>query len=290
MEIFVPANNKGGVGKTATATMFAEYSTKILNKKVLLMDLDPQVNLSQRYLPMEIDPIYTDGFMPPIHPDYDPSDPDDDDWDGRSSTADIFLGIGVIPYPTYIKGLDIIPGHANKLLTAEHVRKNEVVEKVHVRVHEFLSLEAVNSAYDLVIIDTAPSKGPLTISAIKAATHMVIPTVMEDKPTQGIYGMLQLWKQECLNRDEGRTLELVGILPNMFNSQTSLHNGIYESLAQHEFIGKYLMDTKIGDRVIFAETDSSTASPKSIFDLNDSNKAKMEALSACEKMAERVFG
>ena len=56
----------------------------------------------------------------------------------------------------------------------------------------------MRAAYDAVVIDTAPSKGPLTISVIKAATHIVIPSVMEEQPVQGIYGMLQLWMQESL--------------------------------------------------------------------------------------------
>jgi chromosome partitioning protein len=289
MKILVPANNKGGVGKTNTSSLFAEYSAKILNKKVLGIDFDPQCNFSQRYLNMEIDPAAPEGWIPPIHPDYDPTDPDDDHWDGRSSIADIFYGGGVVPYPTYIDGFDITPAYAHKLLAAEAVRKNEVVEKVHNRMYEFLLSDDVQQEYDLIIIDTAPSKGPLTVSAIKAATHIIIPAVMEDKPIQGVYGMLQLWMQESLNRDSKHKLALVGILPNMFNGKTTLHNEMYQSLVDNDSIGKYMIPTKLGHRVIFAETDSSNANPRSIFDLSDSNIAKKEALAACEFIARSVF-
>ena len=82
--------------------------------------------------------------------------------------------------------------------------------------YKFLSCKEVQKEYEVVIIDTAPSKGPLTISAIKAATHIIIPSVMEAQPIQGIYGMMQLWMQESLAREEGRAIELVGILPNLF--------------------------------------------------------------------------
>ena len=180
MIVFTPANNKGGVGKTGVSAMFAEYCSLILKKKTLAIDLDGQCNFSSRYLPMEVDPSSPEGHIPPIHPDYDPTDPEDEDWDGRSSISDIFYGKPVIPYPTYISDLDVAPANGSRLLSAEHVRKNEVAHKVHDRLNEFLSLPEVKSTYDVVVIDTAPSKGPLTISAVRAATHIVIPSIMEE--------------------------------------------------------------------------------------------------------------
>src|ERR1700680_609959 len=102
MKIFVPANNKGGVGKTRIAATFSEYTSKILNKKTLAIDFDPQCNLSQLYLNMEIDPASPEGYVPPLHPDFDPSE--DLGWNGKSSIADIFYDEmqkqGIIPYPT----------------------------------------------------------------------------------------------------------------------------------------------------------------------------------------------
>ncbi len=58
------------------------------------------------------------------------------------------------------------------------------------------------------------SKGPLTIAAIKAASHVVIPAQMEQFSIEGIYGMLQLWKQESYSRPTERPINLIGILPN----------------------------------------------------------------------------
>lgn len=290
MKVFVPANNKGGVGKTTTSALFAEYSSLILNKRVLGIDFDPQCNFSQRYLDMEADPIAPEGWIPPLHPDYDPTSEEDADWDGRSTIANIFYGESVIPYPTYIKGFDLAPAHAHKLLTAEQVRRNEIMDKIHNRMKEFIYSPEVQESYDLVVIDTAPSKGPLTVSAIKSASHMLIPTVMEDKPIQGVFGMLQLWMQESTTREPSRKLKLIGILPSMFDSRTSLHNQLYESLLKDETISKYVLRTVIGKRVVFAETDSPSASPKSLFELPNSNQAKQEAIAACEIIAERVFG
>lgn len=288
MKIIAPANNKGGVGKTKVSILLAEYMSKILNKRVLAIDFDPQCNFSQRFLKMEIDPAAPQGLIPPIHPDYDPNDPENGNWDGRSSIADIFFDPGVIPYQTHIGNLDILPGHADKLLAAESVRRSEVVEKVYNQLHKFLTLPDVKDAYDLVIIDTAPSKGPLTVSVFKAATHIVIPSVMEEQPIQGIYGMLQLWMQESIRREKNNPLHLLGILPNMYR-QINLHKQMKESLEQNEAIAKYMMPVKLCQRAVFAEVDAEGATPNTVFDLADSNPAKKEAISVCEYISKRVF-
>src|SRR5215204_641381 len=163
MVIIAPANNKGGVGKTKTAYILSEYFAKILKKKTLAIDFDPQCNMSKLLLNMEVDPAFPDGVLPPIHPDYDPNDPDDNNWDGRSSIADIFFGEPIVPYPSRIENLDISPGHAMKLLDTESVRRHEIAEKVHKQLHILLNSQELKNEYDVVVIDTAPSKGPLTI-------------------------------------------------------------------------------------------------------------------------------
>lgn len=288
MEVIAFVNNKGGVGKTTCSKLMAEYLSKTKKINTLCIDFDPQCNFSHQYLHMEIDPAAPEGLIPPIHPDYDPTSPEDDDWDGRSSIAEIFYGQGVVPYPTYVEKLDIAPGHAEKLLAAESVRRSEVVEKVHKQLANFLNSSDVRAAYDAVVIDTAPSKGPLTISVIKAATHIVIPSVMEEQPVQGIYGMLQLWMQESLMRDKIRPLQLIGILPNMFK-QTRLHKDILKSLQDSPAIGKYVLPVKFSQRIVFAEIDAADSNPRSIFDFHEQHVAKIEAMEVCEHISQRIF-
>lgn len=288
MDIVAFVNNKGGVGKTTCSRLMAEYFSKIKNMRTLCIDFDPQCNFSHQYLHMEIDPAAPEGLMPPIHPDYNPLDPEDIEWDGRSSIAEIFYGQGVVPYPTYVENLDISPGHAEKLLAAESVRRSEVVDKVHKQLANFLYSSDVQNAYDVVVIDTAPSKGPLTISVIKAATHIVIPSVMEEQPVQGIYGMLQLWMQESLNREKARPLNLLGILPNMFK-QTRLHKDILQSLQENPALGKYVLPVKFSQRIVFAEVDAADSTPRSIFDFPGQHVAKQEAMEVCTFIAERIF-
>src|SRR3990167_9759081 len=288
MKVIAFLNNKGGVGKTTCSRTMAEYLSKVKKTPTLAIDFDPQCNFSHQYLKMEIDPAAPEGLMPPIHPDYNDTDPDDANWDGRSSIAEIFYGQGVVPYPTYIEHLDLAPGHAEKLLAAESVRRTEVVEKVHKQLTNFLSSPDVKATYDSIVIDTAPSKGPLTVSVIKAATHIVIPSVMEEQPVQGIYGMLQLWMQESLMREKSRPLNLIGILPNMFK-QTRLHRDILMSLQGNSSIGKYVLPVKFSQRIVFAEVDAADSMPRSIFDFPAQHVAVSEAEEVCSHIAERIF-
>lgn len=288
MKIIVPANNKGGVGKTKISILLSEYLSQVLKKRVLAIDFDPQCNFSQRFLTMEIDPAAPGGKIPPVHPNYDPNDTDTIGPEGRSSIADIFFGQLILPYPTYITSLELSPAHADRLLAAESVRRNEVIEKVHDQFLAFIQSPELSEAYDVIIIDTPPSKGPLTMGAIKAATHLVIPSVMEEAPIQGVYGMLQLWMQESIRREQLRPLELVGILPNMFR-QTNLHRDMLKSLSSAERIGKYVLPVCLNQRTSFAEVDAEGAIPRSIFDLPDSAIAKKEAIAVCECITERVF-
>lgn len=289
MVIIVPANNKGGVGKTKCAMLLAEYFARVRKQKTLAIDFDPQCNFSQLNIKMEIDPTYTEGVIPPIHPDFDFNDLDNDGWDGRSSIADIFFGQPIMPYSTRIPNLDIAPGHASKLLQTEAVRRNEIQEKVHKQLNVLLSSRELKDEYEVVIIDTAPSKGPLTISAVRAATHMYIPAIMEEQPIRGIYGMMQLWMQEAARRTKDTPLNFLGILPNKYDARKTLHVQLLESLKANESMGKYIMPVTLGDRVIFAEHDAENPHPSSIFDLPENNKARQETVAFCQFITERVF-
>ena len=287
MKVIVPCNNKGGVGKTCVTSILAEYFSKVLKKKTLVIDLDPQCNISQRLMQMEIDPSNPDGHRPSIHPDYKETD---EGWNGRSSIADIFLRPeeGVIPYPTMNENLDIMPAHASDLLLVEQCRKNEVLEKIYDRFKAFLSMPDVHEGYEFVVVDTAPSKGPLTRSAMRAASHIIIPTQMEDKPIRGVFGMMQLWMLEKKNRDDHNPLNLIGILPNMFDSRTALHTSMYEDLKNNPAIAEHLMPCKLSRRITFAENDTENAMPKSIFDLPGLSKAKQECIEMCEYVINKI--
>ncbi|EKD70665.1 MAG: cobyrinic acid ac-diamide synthase [uncultured bacterium] len=192
----------------------------------------------------------------------------------------------VFPYTTYIDTLEISPSHSSKLLLAEAVTREEVVQKVYDQLSKFLNLADVRSSYDMVIIDTPPSKGPVTISVVRAATHLLIPSIMEPQPIEGIYGMIHLWKSETLRRPNHDPLHLIGVLPNSFDRRGIIHKDHYDSL-KHE-MPDYVLQSKIARRLIYAEADADGAVPPSIFMYPDKNLAKQEVLLACQEIEERM--
>jgi len=286
MRIIAAANNKGGVGKTTVSRILAEYFSTVKKERVLALDMDPQANFSNRYIKMESDPYQKDVRIPPLHPNYDPQSQEDADWDGRSSIAGIFFGELVFPYPTYIDTLEVAPSHSSKLLLAEAVTREEVVQKVYDQLSRFLGLEDVRSSYDKIIIDTPPSKGPITISVIRAATDLIIPSIMEPQPIEGIYGMIHLWKNETLRRSQHAPLNLIGVLPNSFVSRGIVHNDHLNDLKVQ--MKDYVLDSIIRRRLIYAEADANDAVPPSIFMYPDSNPAKQEIIQACQEIEERM--
>lgn len=284
-QIIVNATHKGGEGKTTNSIFLAEYAALMLGKKVLGIDLDPQANFSGRYVRMEYDPAYKGGKIPSLHPDYEPDS--DTGWDGRSSIANIFYGEEVVPYPTIAPNFEILPAHSNKLQEAEAVTRNEVVEKVHLQLKRFLELADVKKEYDVIIIDTPPSKGPLTISAIKAASHIVIPSQMEQFSIEGIYGMLQLWKQESYARSAENPISLIGILPNQVRD-IKLHNQFLGNLRYMKGISDYVMPHVIKKRAIYTEILVEDANPRSIFELPASHIARKECETVCKYIMEKA--
>ena len=286
MRIIAVVNNKGGVGKTTISKLIAEYFASVKGERTLAIDMDPQANFSNRFLKMEIDPYQQEGKIPPIQLNYEVDNPDDKDWDGRSSIAGIFFGDAVFPYPTYIDKLEIIPSHSSKLLLAEAVTRNEVVQKVYDQLAIFLNLEEVKNSYDKIIIDTPPSKGPLTISVVRAATDLIIPSIMEPQAIEGIYGMIHLWKSETLRRPESQPLNLIGVLPNCIFNRGIIHKDHLDDLRVQ--MPNYVFNSVICRRLIYSEVDADGALPPSIFKYPDSNLAKREVLIACREIEERM--
>lgn len=286
MKVLAVVQNKGGVGKTTVSRLLAEYFSR-KKVRILALDLDAQCNFSRRFLKMDYESSEEDGIIAPLHPEY--SEDDGDEWNGRSSTADIYYSGEVVPYPTYLETLDILPGEAQKLREVELVSKGDVKEKVHERLNEFLNLEDVKASYDLVLIDTSPSKGPLTISAMRAASHLLIPTAMEPQSIEGLYGMLQLWRRENKRREVGEELKILGILPNAFRKGVALHEGLLQSLKEDDGLRALLTPMVIHQRIAFAESDHPDAKPTTVFDLKAKDPAKIEAEAFCNYVERKLF-
>jgi chromosome partitioning protein len=277
------ANQKGGVGKTTSAKMFSEFCASIKKKQTLGIDMDPQYSYTARFLGIHKNPI-TDYKEPPLHPHFDSKNANG--WDGKSSIANIFFGEKVRPYPTKIKHLDIVPSDEGKLFQAENVKRQEMAEKVYSQLFNFINLPDVQAAYDIFILDTPPAKGPLTIAAFKAMTHLVIPLEIELQAIEGLQGILQLWKQEALSRSSDRKLNLIGILPNKIHSRRGTDRDLLEELRANPELADYIMPMEIIDRKTFPEAD---LQQKSIFQFPAGDEARKEAHIACEYIFKRIF-
>ena len=290
MKILVVSTNKGGDGKTALTRMSAEYFARA-GKRVLAIDLDPQCNLSQRFLTMDPDPTSEQGPLPPVHPDFDPDEPwaEYPHWDGRSGIADIFYRKPALPYETNVPGVDILPGSGEELRRVENVTAEDINKRVIQRMDEFLKLPAVQQSYDLVVIDTSPSKGPLVLSAMRAATHALIPCQMEQNSIEGLSGMLQMVRSENKWRPTDAPLNLIGVVINKFRKGISVQEEFLKFLVSDANIKPFILPTRLSLRTSFAERDSPSLAPRSIFDIGESSLARQEAEALFENVNKALF-
>ncbi len=243
-KILVVANNKGGVGKSLISQLISTYIAFKKNKKVLVVDFDPQGNMSYRFLK---DTRMRDmsSYRPPIHPDYDPSNPEDDDWNGKSSALDMWTENAVIPYPTDLENLDILPSDASLIKDIEAFEYSSSLEEIVKRPYDFFNMdEFIDCGYDLVLIDTPPAKGPLTQGAIRAATHVLIPLELSNKSLQGLAGMVDLVNRQNVYRPANNQARIVGLLRNKVDyNKRGPQNRIIETIKTNPILNSLLVET-----------------------------------------------
>ena len=201
-KIIALANQKGGVGKTTTSMNLAA-SLATLEKKVLLIDADPQANSSSGLGidPKEIDCSIYDVLM-----------------DGKDVREAI--------YTCDIEGLDIIPAHID-LVGAE-------IEMLNLKNREKVLrnlLEPVVQDYDFILIDCSPSLGLITVNALTAANSVIIPVQCEYFALEGISKLLNTIK--IVKAKLNPALEIEGFLLTMYDSRLRLANLIYDEVKRH---------------------------------------------------------
>lgn len=289
MKVITIAGNKGGIGKSTIALTLAQYLATNKNMKGVFIDLDPQGNSSSSLIPTTRDPAHPTGYMPKPHIEWDPNNPpeDDPDWDGISSIADIFMGRPIYPYPTWLDNLECFPSFASLLEDAQRVLKVDVKEKVINRLKEFTTMLAEHSHYEFIIIDTNPQFGPLTMAGLRAATHGLLPTELEQYGINGTIGMIEAIMQEQLRRNKDDTVKIAGILPNQVR-KTAVHNKFLRDLQSIEMAEELLLPP-IALRTIYTELVVEDARPNCVFNLAPSNPARIESEIWCSEIYERVF-
>jgi len=289
MKVITTAGNKGGIGKSTIALTLAQYLTKCKSLKGAFIDLDPQGNSSSSLIPTTRDPAHPTGYMPKPHPEWDPENPSEDDlhWDGISSIADIFIGRPIYPYPTWLENLQCFPSFASLLEDAQRVLKVDVKEKVINRLKEFTTMLTKHSDYDFVIIDTNPQFGPLTMAGLRAATHGLLPTELEQYGINGTIGMIEAISSEQLRRPKDESIKIAGILPNQVR-KTAVHTKFLNDLRSLEKSDEWLLPP-VAQRTIYTELVVEDAKPNCVFNLSSTHPARIESEKWCSFVYERVF-
>jgi len=229
--IIAITNQKGGVGKTTTAVNLAFCLAKDQKARVLLVDFDPQGNATSGL------GIEKSTLKSTANPN------------GAATILNAISGeakLTEVIQQTKFKRLDIAPANPNLADAETGLAK---AEKRFQRLRD--QLKTVENDYDFILIDSPPSLSMLTVNALIAAQHVLLPVQAEFFALEGLGQLLETMK--LVRKGLNPTLNLLGVLVTMM-SRTTLSEQVYEEVKKH-FPGKVL-ETKIPRNVRLAEAPS----------------------------------
>lgn len=221
--VIATINQKGGVGKSTTVINLAACLGEA-NKKVLIVDFDPQGNASSGF-GIEKDELENDIYDVILN---------------NVSIADVIQEtcepkVFVVPATIQLAGAEI---ELVNTMARESVLKE--------------ALETVKDEFDFVIIDCPPSLGLLTINALIAADSLIIPIQCEYYALEGVTKLLE--SMNMVKKRMNPDLEIFGVVMTMFDSRTTLSKQVVDEV--QAFFGKKMFKTIIPRNVKIAEAPS----------------------------------
>ena len=240
------SNHKGGVGKTTSAINIGAGLNK-LGKRVLLIDLDPQANLSQSLgLTDQERTIYG-----AIRGEY------------KLQPIEVTKGLEVIPSTLDLSGAEVeMSGEAGR----EYILRE--------------LLEPIRAYYDHILIDSPPSLGLLTINSFTASDEIFIPLQAQYLALQGLTKLLEVVEKikKRLNKD----LKVGGVLITQYDSRKVLNRDVVATIEAH-FKG-IVFKSRIRDNVALAEAPAQSLD---IFRYNAKSYGAEDYLSLCKEIIKR---